>query len=663
MENEIRKDVIKDQRPHYNLTKEEMNILIELKDDINLRVMKPDKGGGIVIMEKNEYESRMNNILWDSNKYQHVSKNEINIAYNNIDIKLKDMLLEGLINGETLGFLRVDKPKVPMIFGIPKIHKSETDPPLRPIVSAVGSKTHALTKFVDVKLKKVWMDRKQILRDSWDLLKVISSINNIENIIFVTIDVIDLFSSIHYNEECRQIKVGKKNMFSVPATRDCAPSSESNESGTKNNFSYLKKRQVVGSGNQKAKTQGEECKRKNAKKNNPAKAEEKEEAKTCLVTPKAFPSLSDCQYEELFQAVINKALEECRADITSKLNEDNVHLVSLSGCNRIMDKSCISSQNEEKTSQKKEITKADVEVSQQKMKYKKQANKLTSTEERKKQDGKYIAWVQCSKKDCGKWRRLQDDEDPSVLPEDWTCSKSTDPQFRGCDKPEETWQEPDDASVYAEFVPGSIVWAKLLGYPWWPGMVESDPNTGLYFLFRTQLDNRPAKYHVTFFDGSVSRAWIPASMIANFNKLCLDTIGSMRHGNKNYRTRISAAVKMAEMAQKIGLQERISKFGFCSRYNNCIESENPYDGSDLESSGGSEIKGDQPSRKKCRQNESMKPAMQKLHVDSYPAAAEVEQHQDKTSDNQKSPDHLQKECDICKSFNPETTVDRKKNQI
>ncbi|XP_043910701.1 C3 and PZP-like alpha-2-macroglobulin domain-containing protein 8 [Protopterus annectens] len=96
--------------------------------------------------------------------------------------------------------LQVEKPKIPLIFGIPKTHKNEIDPPLRPIVSADGSKTHTLAKFVDNKTKKLWVERQQILKDSWDLLKVITDIVDIDNIIFVTIDVMDLFSSIPYKE-------------------------------------------------------------------------------------------------------------------------------------------------------------------------------------------------------------------------------------------------------------------------------------------------------------------------------------------------------------------------------------------------------------------------------------------------------------------------------
>ena len=35
-----------------------------------------------------------------------------------------------------------------------------------------------------------------------------------------------------------------------------------------------------------------------------------------------------------------------------------------------------------------------------------------------------VVWVQCSRADCGKWRKLSEDVDPSVLPDDWICENN-----------------------------------------------------------------------------------------------------------------------------------------------------------------------------------------------------------------------------------------------
>lgn len=44
----------------------------------------------------------------------------------------------------------------------------------------------------------------------------------------------------------------------------------------------------------------------------------------------------------------------------------------------------------------------------------------------------------------------------------------TDPAYSSCLAPEEQWSEPEDSQEFVEspYVPGSIVWAKMDGYPW-----------------------------------------------------------------------------------------------------------------------------------------------------------------------------------------------------
>ncbi|XP_074926477.1 zinc finger CW-type PWWP domain protein 1 isoform X2 [Chelonoidis abingdonii] len=175
-----------------------------------------------------------------------------------------------------------------------------------------------------------------------------------------------------------------------------------------------------------------------------------------------------------------------------------------------------------------------------------------------------VAWVQCSYPSCEKWRRLSSDTDPSVLPEDWTCSQNTDLQYKSCDVPEETWSGSENEVVYATYVPGSIIWAKQFGYPWWPAMVECDPDIGEYFLFSSRLDSLPSKYHVTFFGQSVSRAWISATMLRNFHEFSTESLG-LTLRSKDYRQKLDSAVRMAKEAERISIQERVTRFGFVSR--------------------------------------------------------------------------------------------------
>ncbi|KAF6357742.1 zinc finger CW-type and PWWP domain containing 1 [Rhinolophus ferrumequinum] len=180
--------------------------------------------------------------------------------------------------------------------------------------------------------------------------------------------------------------------------------------------------------------------------------------------------------------------------------------------------------------------------------------------------GQCVVWVQCSFPNCEKWRRLRGNIDPSVLPENWSCNQNTDLEYNRCDIPEETWAGRESDVAYASYIPGSIIWAKQYGYPWWPGMVESDPDLGEYFLFASHLDSLPSKYHVTFFGETASRAWIPVNMLKNFQELSLELAGVRKYKNKDYSHKLGVALKMAREAEQISIQERVNLFGFWSRY-------------------------------------------------------------------------------------------------
>ncbi|KAK9398399.1 zinc finger CW-type PWWP domain protein 1 [Crotalus adamanteus] len=178
------------------------------------------------------------------------------------------------------------------------------------------------------------------------------------------------------------------------------------------------------------------------------------------------------------------------------------------------------------------------------------------------------AWVQCSYPSCEKWRRLSSDVDPSALPEDWSCSQNPDLQHNSCSVPEEDWSGSENEVVYAIYFPGSIVWAKQYGYPWWPGIIEADPDIEEYFLFSSQADSLPSKYHVTFFGHPVTRAWISASQLKNYGEAAGEGSALAKIRNKSEKKDLRVALEMAKEAERISIQDRIRRFGFHGRFRN-----------------------------------------------------------------------------------------------
>ncbi|KAL2079392.1 hypothetical protein ACEWY4_025136 [Coilia grayii] len=126
----------------------------------------------------------------------------------------------------------------------------------------------------------------------------------------------------------------------------------------------------------------------------------------------------------------------------------------------------------------------------------------------------------CSRAGCKKWRRLQDNVDPSFLPKTWTCSQNTDSARSSCDAPEESCPEcKEEEFYYCSLVPGSLVWAQQAGYPWWPAMIERDPVSGDFLQFKTKRDPFPCKCHVTYLGRPVSRAWVQRCRVRDYCEL------------------------------------------------------------------------------------------------------------------------------------------------
>ncbi|KAL3185965.1 hypothetical protein MRX96_028831 [Rhipicephalus microplus] len=172
-------------------------------------------------------------------------------------------------------------------------------------------------------------------------------------------------------------------------------------------------------------------------------------------------------------------------------------------------------------------------------------------------------WVQCDNSDCEKWRYLADVIDPSELPEKWYCSMNSDLNHNSCDAEEDS--PPEDDLLETKFFVGSIVWAKVATYPWWPAMVDDDPDLGVY-EWREHKHGLPTSYHVTFLDQNVTRAWVR-------DALCMPFRQAKHHdgpaGNKIpgfYRKMFDAATATAEVALKMPVSERIKSYCFLNKY-------------------------------------------------------------------------------------------------
>ena len=81
------------------------------------------------------------------------------------------------------------------LYGLPKVHKSSTDPPLRPIISMVGTVTHDISQHLNKTLRP-YLDATYMVKSSDEILADLSSLRVHKTEKIVSLDVESLFTSV-----------------------------------------------------------------------------------------------------------------------------------------------------------------------------------------------------------------------------------------------------------------------------------------------------------------------------------------------------------------------------------------------------------------------------------------------------------------------------------
>ena len=114
------------------------------------RVTKPDKGSGVVIMNKSDYISKMDFILQDNYKFENLGPSSEFDNTAKIEAHIQRRLLqlkkEGLLPSKIYSRIRPTGSQRPRMYDLPKIHKQ--DVPLPPILLMTGSAQHQLAQWL-----------------------------------------------------------------------------------------------------------------------------------------------------------------------------------------------------------------------------------------------------------------------------------------------------------------------------------------------------------------------------------------------------------------------------------------------------------------------------------------------------------------------------------
>ena len=143
MRGEVKTILKKDNKNKPNITKEEYQAIKDLRRDKTRMVLTADKGVSMVVMDREEYISKSEEML-HTPTYQILKTDPTNKIKNKLISLLKTIKAEGGISETTYKKLYPTGATTPKYYGLPKVHKEGI--PLRPIVSSIGSATYETAK-------------------------------------------------------------------------------------------------------------------------------------------------------------------------------------------------------------------------------------------------------------------------------------------------------------------------------------------------------------------------------------------------------------------------------------------------------------------------------------------------------------------------------------
>ena len=198
----------------YNMSWTQKRSVNKLKNLTDVIFKEADKGGAIVIMDKDYYGKKMLEMLQDKDTYKELPSNADKDTFKKISFcinKHKDVLTE-----KEKDYLLEFSSKTSNFYGLPKVHKcsfiidqvkkqnseyikllAPEDLKFRPIVAGPSCPTHRLSNLIDILLKPLLKHVKSYVRDDIDFLtKLPKNISKDEE--FITFDVTNLYSNISH---------------------------------------------------------------------------------------------------------------------------------------------------------------------------------------------------------------------------------------------------------------------------------------------------------------------------------------------------------------------------------------------------------------------------------------------------------------------------------
>jgi len=164
------------------------------KEHPEVFVTKADKGNTTVILNKQDYITKMTNILSDTNTYAIIHDDPTK----KLSLELRTILTrwksKEFIDLHTYRKTLTTDGLLPRAYGLPKIHKPGF--PLRIIVSSIGSPLYALSNYMHNLIKSGIPTPHSFIKNSYHLVNKLSGTTLDPQLELASLDVVSLFTNV-----------------------------------------------------------------------------------------------------------------------------------------------------------------------------------------------------------------------------------------------------------------------------------------------------------------------------------------------------------------------------------------------------------------------------------------------------------------------------------
>ena len=203
--NEMKIELANKRKPRFNRTKHERKAIKSLKKNQDIVIKPADKGGAIVIMNKEDYIEEGLRQLANTSHYVELEEAEkiIKKFIKEVKESLDRAYLKEQITEDLHKILVRTHPRTSNLYLLPKIHKANN--PGRPIINSIGSLTETLSAFIDEILRKYSRLAKSFVKDTSHFLHLTKDMTVEESELLVTVDVTALYTNIPHKDGIERV--------------------------------------------------------------------------------------------------------------------------------------------------------------------------------------------------------------------------------------------------------------------------------------------------------------------------------------------------------------------------------------------------------------------------------------------------------------------------